>query len=495
MSTIGIDYQRTVTILCLAEGQGAATRPRSVGDGLRSIIPNAVAADDLWGSKAINAGGSAPEPEDGPWLAGPDAAQFWGHLFRRVYSFLGRIPPTAQRGYRFVAGLQAADFSSASAGVERLCANAGFAAPTCINSTDALLSRHIAELQLRAAGDATIVTVVAGDTSTAVSSYRLNFDGALPRLIARDTTPRRLPYGQAHWTGRLLINLSDLFTEPIRSGFELALRDSALEFGSRLRRAPEGRAIGWTGPLRDKLYSPLDLTLADCCAWPEAVPVIDRLPDLIRDSIASLGRPGRPDIILVGGIGAIWPFAGVAASTVGRVVQSDHPEEDVARGAAWWPEVEAVWSDSQLPMPTSLPDVPMPDWLSGGPSDLLADIDVSSFESTTAVIGETTSTIASIQVDPVFTESSKSFLREEAGETPSGLAMPEIKPIGSLSTLEASDPIDQIAIKETDVSLISNIAPEGSLYDLDAMSATKEVSTADEGLEDLPPWDPRRNDL
>ncbi len=126
MNSIGIDYQQTVSVVCLGEGSGASARVRNVGDGLRPLIPNAVYGENLWGSRALEAGARIAAAEDGPWLAEPDASRFWLRLYERMYAFLGRIPPTSQRGYRVVAGLQAANWRSAVDGVERLCGQAGF---------------------------------------------------------------------------------------------------------------------------------------------------------------------------------------------------------------------------------------------------------------------------------------------------------------------------------------------------------------------------------
>ena len=139
MNTIGIDYQQTLSVVCLGEGSGGSKSVRNVGDGLRLIIPNAVHGEDLWGSRALEAGAGIADVADGPWLAEPDASRFWLGLYQRLYAFSGRVAPTSKKGYRLVAGLQTVDLRAAAEGVERLCGQAGFGAPTCISSTDALL--------------------------------------------------------------------------------------------------------------------------------------------------------------------------------------------------------------------------------------------------------------------------------------------------------------------------------------------------------------------
>src|SRR5262249_50200478 len=162
---------------------------------------------------ALNAGGMPPnEPEDGPWFEEPDASRFWGHLYRRLYAFLGRMAPTAQNGYRVVAGVQAANYAASAAGVSRLAEQAGVGTPTCTPSADAILARHLAEQRGANLAEAVITVVAVGDTATTVCSYRIQHKaGSPPRIAARETSARHLPFGQAHWTGRLLIHVNDLF--------------------------------------------------------------------------------------------------------------------------------------------------------------------------------------------------------------------------------------------------------------------------------------------
>ena len=90
------------------------------------------------------------------------------------------------------------------------------------------MARCLAEQRYKMGRESIVTVVVAGDTSTVVSSYRFQYEaGSVPRLVAHDSCSNQLPFGLAHWTGRLLINVNDLFTEPIRSSYELAMRDAA----------------------------------------------------------------------------------------------------------------------------------------------------------------------------------------------------------------------------------------------------------------------------
>jgi hypothetical protein len=48
-------------------------------------------------------------------------------------------------------------------------------------------------------------------------------------------------------------------------------------------------------------------------------------------------RLGGPPLVLVGGLGAVWPFFADAVREVGPIWQSGAPEFDLASGAAAWP--------------------------------------------------------------------------------------------------------------------------------------------------------------
>ena len=124
MNVIGIDYQQTLSVICLREGQ-ELIRFRTIGDGLCPIIPNALEKEH-WGSSALLVASPQdllhgnPVQED-PWLDEPGAGLFWQGIARHLYSYLGQINPTPKNGYRVVVGLQSPCFSSVAERVERFC--------------------------------------------------------------------------------------------------------------------------------------------------------------------------------------------------------------------------------------------------------------------------------------------------------------------------------------------------------------------------------------
>src|SRR5262245_34002563 len=126
MNAFGIDHQRTMSVVWLREGRGSAARLRSIGDGYRRLIPNAVAGENIWGSRAALAAEpySAPGSDnlaDGLWFSLPDAPRFWRGLYQRLSSYLGRISPISQNGYSAVVALPAENFRTSAQAVEQWC--------------------------------------------------------------------------------------------------------------------------------------------------------------------------------------------------------------------------------------------------------------------------------------------------------------------------------------------------------------------------------------
>lgn len=146
MNGIGIDYQQTLSLIALREGGLERSRTRMLDDGCRQLIPHAVAQDGLWGTKAFQ---SQPEKwlrpveglSAGPWLDEASSGPFWECLYRRTYSYLGRIPPVPREGYQVVVAIPSALDSDEADVVLRQSEKAGFLHGQVITVTDALLSR------------------------------------------------------------------------------------------------------------------------------------------------------------------------------------------------------------------------------------------------------------------------------------------------------------------------------------------------------------------
>ena len=359
MNTFGIDYQHTLSVICLREGRTASNSPHSVGDGLRTVIPNAVLGDKLWGSRAL----LSAEPgrlsgsemlAKGPWLDEPGASLFWRGVYQRLFSYVGRVRPTLQEGYRVVVGIQAADYRTAAEGVERVCHAAGLNDTICIPATDALLGRWMAERTTSEEREHLVTAIAVGDTSVLIRAYRVQCKtDRFPRIVAAGQPTHLAGTGSAGGVTRVLELMHAQFdepNEPIPPGHELALRDAVIEFGAQLDRTDPNRAIEWTGLFRERMsmWGPAKLTLQECNSWPEVSNLQLALPAAIRDTAVAAGGRTKPDLVVLGGVGAVWPFArSIIAAVEPRleVWQSDNPLEDVARGAAWWPLVGESYVD------------------------------------------------------------------------------------------------------------------------------------------------------
>jgi hypothetical protein len=354
MNVFGIDYQRTLSVISLREGRNANNSPHSVGDGLRTLIPNTVLGDKLWGSRAL----LSVEPgrlsgsetlADGPWLDEPGASLFWRGLYRRLFSYIGRVRPTMQEGYRVVVSIQAADYQAAAEDIKQLCHIVGLNNTACIPATDALLCRWMAEQSTNEEREHLVTAIAVGDTSVLIRAYRVQCEtGRFPRIVAAGQPVHLVRAGLAWWVTRVLELVHARFNEPIPLGHELALRDAVIEFGTQLGRTYPSREIEWTGLFRERMYAPVKVTLQDCKSWPEVASLHLALPAAIRDTSVAAGGGTKPDLVVLGGVGAVWPFTRsviAAAEPKLEIWQSDNPLEDVSCGATWWPLVGEAYMD------------------------------------------------------------------------------------------------------------------------------------------------------
>lgn len=366
MNAFGIDHGRGHTAIFLREGRGAHARLRSVGDGSRQLIPNAVAAGGLWGSRAA----LASEPHGGGAvvkdLRDDEAGTlgFWRGVAGRLYAYLGRVRPSLANGYQVVVALPAGDFHARARAVRSACEQSGLDDVSVIPSTHALLSRWLVEASTEAAaGLRTVAVVAAGDGETDVAAYAVRGDGgASPNVVASSSAVCVAGAGHAAWAARVVAlarsRLRESDASP-RAGLDFLLNESALRFGSLLSRAKEGEEVAWSDAFSGRLYSPLRLTRAEMRKWPEVARLYDELPDAIRRVALEVGKKATPGVVLIGGVGAVWPFPAEAGRGLARGVwRSVAPAEDVARGAAWWPESRREtdnWWDAETAATESRP--------------------------------------------------------------------------------------------------------------------------------------------
>ena len=360
MSAIGIDFARTSTVACLRDGDWPGCRWRPIGDSARIRIPNAIDGSGRWGSLAV--GTNAPDLvgghlslDAGPWLGSPQAQAFLHSLATRLTAFLGRVEPTVKNGYRVVIAPETQSFDETASVIEGMCRRGAVSeldGGVCIPVQRALLCRWMAES--RAEGSRTVVAVVVGDTLATAGAYEVEFGQAQRPEIVRCGAPHYLPgTGNAWWEQLVYEKIAERANAEIPAAQSLEVRDAILGMATRLRLGDRDCSIEWRGPLSDRMFQPLEIDRASMRNAREVLILSLQLPRIIGEALKSLGA--RADLVLLGGVGASWPFALEAIETAWQfggvpVWQSANPLEDVARGAALWPMFafgsrQILWTD------------------------------------------------------------------------------------------------------------------------------------------------------
>lgn len=329
-ATFGIDAQYSDVCMMLRESAGGRERLAAVGDGRSALIPAAY-RDGLWGSAAALAVLREGPAEPGRllcWRTDPWSAPFLTGLRDRLASYLGA---TGRHGGEPVvcAG------PGTPRDVAQLCAKAGLGRATVAAPTDVLLARWLHGTPQPA--DGRIVTVACGETWTAVGRYVLERQAGALR-IETVAEPSVLPAGCAAWSATLAQQVLERCREGTAAEELLALRDATLECAALLRVQS---TVEWTGALAHRLSEPLLVSRVVMTGRPEVVRLIAAVQQTVQ------GLMWRPDLVVVGGVGAVWPFLGEAMAVFGPVWHSPYPERDLALGAALWPTVREAFAAGQ----------------------------------------------------------------------------------------------------------------------------------------------------
>jgi hypothetical protein len=332
VNVIGIEWRRTYTVVALREGQHA---PRLVGDGRRTVIPNAVGPGGAWGSDAALDGIFADWfgiPPAGPWT-GALVEEFWQRLHDRLTRFLGVLDPAAA-GYRTLIATPRLDRSPAAVAVAQ---SAGFAGATAVTPTEAVVAGWLFQQGKALEQERTVAVVTVGDVSAEAAVYYVQ-TGAEPAIIASADGGVLEGTGCAYWTDRIIRAVESRLPEQLPAQLRLRLWQAAREFGARLRRSAPDIPIHWNGPLEDRLIDAVSVSADDFAEWPEVAALFQWAPSALGKAVKALGR-SAPDVLLVAGAGADWPLPAVFSKELPPSVITDFPAADVARGAAWHPEL------------------------------------------------------------------------------------------------------------------------------------------------------------
>lgn len=376
---VGVDPQRTRTVVVLREGDGGtADALPMVGDGYRRLIPNAVLPPDRWATVAaealLEAIGEVPATELAAlarsWCCDPLDPGFLAGLRARLFRYLGRLDPVVRNGYRLAA--------VAVPGTEELLrdrfADAGLTGPIPVDPADALLARWFVD-PARVAVEGGVIAVACGETWTRIAAYAP--DAGDPRKLRRLDDVSSTVDCEIDLTSVVLSKVLGRCRQGVRPAEVLPVFDGALELASQLRALSPTDEVAWSGPLADRMFEPWWLSGAALTASATSIAhARTAITERVRAAAKASGA-GPPALLLVGGIGAVWPAVADALSSVGPLWRSPEPESDLAIGAAWWPSLRhAVRQDGDAtplsspgpavrhtPAPRRPADTDIPPWL------------------------------------------------------------------------------------------------------------------------------------
>lgn len=332
MNNFGLDHQSTFTSIALYE-ESSSQATRMVGDGRQLMIPNVVADGDLWGTQAAMTSGC--RPLGGIESAVSDDAIFWRGIASRLFSYLGRMEAVRQNGYGVTAAISGELDADAVASRAR---HAGLRDFDLITATEALCCREFGSATDLPEPRRTIVAVACGDRSVEIEAFVIERTSSRqPLIVARSGGTTIEQTGHALWSKRLIAELREHLIEPLPTALEWNPDVSLAILRAAERLTRERGSFDWTGGLGRSLFAPVRIALWDCRRWPEAILLEAAMSPAVDDELRKLAA-GDADLILVGGIGALWPFAGDAARAIGNIRISSDPASDLAIGASAWKE-------------------------------------------------------------------------------------------------------------------------------------------------------------
>lgn len=382
---VGVDLQYSRATIGLREGMGQQRSANLVGDGTRRLVPSATGSGGTWGSSAVEAffervGDMAAAADQVlGWRVDPWSAEFLRGLRERLVAYLGEVPPDLRHGYHVCICAGQADAvgwegragadtddgppSTARSAAQR-CAAAGLTDVTFVRPTDALLCRWIAEwvrhpsasgVAEPAPSKVTVLVVACGESWTAVAGYALMLGETRPLISRLPGTAGRVERGSGEWSAGLARQVMARCREGTRPSAALAVLDATLELGALLGTRQDGETIEWSGPLADAMSTPLRIRRREQAALAEVRLTTGSVTELVAKTLPEAGPP--PPVIVVGGIGAVWPYVTDALQPNrdrATLWRSSEPEYDLAVGATWWPELRRFFSRSGESRPPAL---------------------------------------------------------------------------------------------------------------------------------------------
>lgn len=343
--TIGIDPQSSATTVVVREQGGGVVRLGSVGDGYRLTVPNAASPDGAWGTAAAlsRLAGTDLDTDRGAWRCDPWTGEFISGLRDRLFAYLGQVEPVPLNGYRTCVSVSADKRTPADRTIHDLFQAVGIPEVDTVDATDALVSRWLMETGggSRDHDVGTVVAVVCGESSMSVATYQVRIGERVPHVAKLPSSCRSQPTGVGEWHQELAAEVLDRCRHGLAAIEWLSLLDGVLEFASIMRARPGPGPREWMGPLADRMFAPLRMSDREILRRDSVRAVRAAVQELVAAAAS------KPDLTLIGGVGAIWPFVTDALGSTGQMWRSGDPTHDLATGAACWPSVQTSFGDSR----------------------------------------------------------------------------------------------------------------------------------------------------
>lgn len=338
IGSIGVDTSGHRAVIGLLERSRQQIRQGPIGDGRRRLVPVA-ATGSAWGSEAADATLAALEERARLadslycWFTDPWSEEFLSGLRRRLQNYLGLSDSADFRTHHLCICTDPGQVGGLARMNEQLEA-ADLVDAELVQPTDALLCRWLAESPARESG--TVLAVACGEKATDVALYP-GRKGSLPAV--RADIRERVPAGSRAWMNELAADVLGRCRTGVPPRALLTLLDGADEFAALLRGSAAHGAVDhrveWAGPMSQLMFDPLRVSKGELAKRATVRSWTEPVADAARRMLG--GSPGRATLV-VGGLGAVWPFVSDVVAGLGAIWQSGDPALDLALGACWWPQ-------------------------------------------------------------------------------------------------------------------------------------------------------------
>lgn len=326
MNGIGIDLGATVCRVQLGESVAGRSVQQPLSDGVRRCIPRLIGSSGSWASAAA---------ADTTTLAGPDAdLAFWRGLQKRLRNHLGGLRPDPRDGWRVTV---ACESECDTATLQGNLVAAGFERCTLIAPSDALIAAYAISADAASLAGRVVVSIAIGEMQAEVRAVRLGARARQGEQSARAVLPG---LGHGVWRDHLRKVLYERLPEEPNLSRRLAIDDSIAAYAREFSQGPVDHDRAWFGAGSDQLFSAVTTRRGDMHQWPHVRLLEARLPLAVAAAVRELGD-ADPALIILGGLGAGWPFVRAALPERVPVWRSRGDEDLVAIGAAIWPLLES----------------------------------------------------------------------------------------------------------------------------------------------------------